>query len=266
MGAGGNGGGIFSKDGSLTIENSTISGNQAAQGGTAGSGGGIAATDVHVLGSTITDNEALAGAYGPRGGNGGGISATRIRIDNSILAGNTAGGMGADCYGEIRSANYDLIGDPVGCVVPEDVVGMLVGEAPHLGVLQDNGGPTQTHALCIARSVPDPACEAPSPAIDAASREQCLPTDQRGAPRPFGAVCDMGAYESGPMPPGTCVGDCDDSGVVTVDELVRCVDIALGILSLSSCPACDCDGSGSVTIDCIIRGVQAILTGCPETF
>jgi hypothetical protein len=33
-----------------------------------------------------------------------------------------------------------------------------------------------------------------------------------------------------------CVGDCDNSGAVTVDELVKGVSIALGTLPLDQCP------------------------------
>jgi hypothetical protein len=49
-------------------------------------------------------------------------------------------------------------------------------------VLSDNGGPTQTHALLAG-----------SPAIDAGA--SCPTSDQRGAPRPQGGACDIGAYE-----------------------------------------------------------------------
>jgi hypothetical protein len=58
---------------------------------------------------------------------------------------------------------------------------------PLLGPLQNNGGPTQTHALLAG-----------SPAIDAVT-SGCPPppTDQRGVLRPQGAACDIGAYELG---------------------------------------------------------------------
>ena len=54
---------------------------------------------------------------------------------------------------------------------------------PRLGPLQDNGGPTPTHALLLG-----------SPAIDASSA--CPATDQRGVTRPQGAGCDIGAFEA----------------------------------------------------------------------
>jgi len=62
---------------------------------------------------------------------------------------------------------------------------------PRLGPLQNNGGPTATHALLAG-----------SPAIDAGDVGGCrgfdggvLLTDQRGVERPFGPGCDLGAYE-----------------------------------------------------------------------
>ncbi len=60
-----------------------------------------------------------------------------------------------------------------------------------------------------------------------------------------------------------CVGDCDGSGEATVDEVVKGVNIALGAIQLSDCPAFDCNGNNSVTVDCLIRAVNAALTGCP---
>ena len=59
---------------------------------------------------------------------------------------------------------------------------------PLLGPLQDNGGPTFTHALLPG-----------SPAIDHIPAENCeVTTDQRGVARPQGAACDIGAYELEP--------------------------------------------------------------------
>lgn len=55
-----------------------------------------------------------------------------------------------------------------------------------LGPLADNGGPTETHAL-----PPD------SPAVDAATGD-CPASDQRGASRPYGSACDVGAFELNP--------------------------------------------------------------------
>ena len=60
-----------------------------------------------------------------------------------------------------------------------------------------------------------------------------------------------------------CVGDCDANGEVTVDELVRGVNIALGALPLSQCLAFETNSDGEVTIDELLQGVNAALAGCP---
>ena len=62
-----------------------------------------------------------------------------------------------------------------------------------------------------------------------------------------------------------CVGDCDNSGSVTIAEIVTGVNIALGSLTLDRCPRFDCNGNGHVTINCVITAVNAALNGCgPE--
>ena len=56
---------------------------------------------------------------------------------------------------------------------------------PMLGPLQDNGGPTETHALLPG-----------SPALDQIPAVDCEVTeDQRGVARPQGPACDVGAFE-----------------------------------------------------------------------
>lgn len=68
--------------------------------------------------------------------------------------------------------------------------------------------------------------------------------------------------------PTYCVGDCDGTGSVSIGDLVRMVNIALGLQSI--CPqgstggclngdsSCDCE----ITVDEIIQGVQNALNGC----
>jgi hypothetical protein len=58
----------------------------------------------------------------------------------------------------------------------------------------------------------------------------------------------------------SCVGDCNQSGEVTVDELITVVNVALGSASLSACPVGDADGSGTIEI---IAAVNNGLNGCP---
>ncbi|MCX8073550.1 MAG: CRTAC1 family protein [Candidatus Binatia bacterium] len=59
-----------------------------------------------------------------------------------------------------------------------------------------------------------------------------------------------------------CVGDCDGDRIVTVDELIRSVRIALQLVGPEACVAADIDGDRRVTIEEIVLGVNALLQGC----
>lgn len=65
--------------------------------------------------------------------------------------------------------------------------------------------------------------------------------------------------------PIPCLGDCDGSRTVTVDELVRGVSIALGTLSLSACPTFDQNGDREVSVSELINAVNNALDGCPAS-
>jgi outer membrane protein assembly factor BamB len=65
-----------------------------------------------------------------------------------------------------------------------------------------------------------------------------------------------------PRPGAACVGDCNDDRQVTVDELVRAVNIALGADLIASCDAVDNNRDGAVAINELVRGVTKALTGC----
>jgi CSLREA domain-containing protein len=62
--------------------------------------------------------------------------------------------------------------------------------------------------------------------------------------------------------PITCVGDCDHSNDVTIDEVVTMVNIALGNPLLVACPPGDADGDGIITVNEIIVAVNNSLHGC----
>jgi len=60
-----------------------------------------------------------------------------------------------------------------------------------------------------------------------------------------------------------CVGDCNGSGTVTVDEILTMVNIALGNVDVSMCLAGDADRDKKITIDEILAAVNNALSGCP---
>jgi hypothetical protein len=197
----GTGGGLGST-GSTTIVNSTISGNQAL--GTDdpvnGKGGGIwiGSNDFGVgiltlSNSTVTGNQAVAA--------GGGIQsyplsdlAPQFTFINSIVSSNIAP-SGANCFNEgglFTSQGYNL---EDGDTCNFDEVTDLVNTDPLLGSLQDNGGPTWTHALVLGSPAIDPI------PVGTNGCGNILTTDQRGISRPQDgdgnglAQCDIGAFE-----------------------------------------------------------------------
>ena len=89
---------------------------------------------------------------------------------------------------------HNLIGTMIGCTLTGDPTGIAIASAFGLGPLQDNGGPTPTHAplpgsLAVDRGSPDTPGE---------GSYSCESVDQRGVSRPQGIRCDMGAYEVQP--------------------------------------------------------------------
>jgi hypothetical protein len=198
-GGGQGGAGIFSEGGTVTIINSTFSGNAASidLDGFGGAIGSESAT-VTITNSTITDNA------------GGGIDnvAGTVRARNTIIAKNTST-QGPDVSGSLTSQGFNLIGNRSGATITP-TTGDQIGTAaaplnPMLGPLQDNGGPTFTHALLSGSS-----------AIDAGNSSGSG-IDQRGFARP---VDDPGiANASG--------GDGSDIGAyeVQADQLPGCISI-----------------------------------------
>jgi hypothetical protein len=184
------GGGIFNS-GTLTVQNSTLAGNFVAQ-----DGGGIyqangSATLIHV---TLTRN--VVDGAGFLDGGGLRVFGGTAMLTNTLVAGNIrrVGGRD-DVFGNVTVESAgNLIGDGTGLSgISHGVNGNQVGTAaspidPRLGPLQDNGGPTPTHALLPG-----------SPAINAASAARALPADQRGVARD--AAPDVGAFEFVPPPP-----------------------------------------------------------------
>lgn len=76
------------------------------------------------------------------------------------------------------------------------------------------------------------------------------------------AAVSLVVQGGGLMVGGACVGDCDGSGQVSIDELVRGVEIGLGKQDLDDCPAMDGTGDGFVSVADLVAGVNSGLRGC----
>ena len=208
-----------SLDTSLTVVNTTVSGNS-----TTAFGIGTGAI-CFVGGSATFRNTTISGntAGGTGGGGGGGIyiqDSSTVNLGNTIVAGNTSPNRGPDLYrndstSTFTTAGGNLIGDNSGTLSAPNTVtfptgnpnanGDKVGTAgsvidPLLGPLQNNGGTTPTRELLTR-----------SPAIDAGlnsntfdpSNSSPLLFDQRGTgfPRIVDGngdaveTVDVGAFE-----------------------------------------------------------------------
>ena len=184
------GGGLWNFSGaSLSLVNSTVSGNESSGSAADQGGGGIFNRPGGVLtliNTTVADNDA-------GDGQGGGLLSlgeeTTVSLSNSLLGDNVAASNN-DLAGAV-TANYSLIESGA---TPAAGSNNLTGDAMLGELSTGNGGSTATHALAEA-----------SVAVNAALSSVCqadpvLARDQRNAPRPIGN-CDIGAFEitNGPV-------------------------------------------------------------------
>jgi len=220
----GSAGGIASlagdADAAVIAVNSTISGNDAASfllplpgGGTTvvgGDGGGILQDETGGGGTatTLLYNVTVAGNAAAERGDGVRVSAGDFTIQNTVIAENPSpfGKDRADCSGTLASDGWSWVQSVgVDCTFVESGSDQTSGDVA-LGLLQDNGGPTPTHAPGLL-----------SPLVDSGDPSGCrgfglfgpppvLGVDQRGEPRPAdgdgggGPRCDIGAVELLPEP------------------------------------------------------------------
>jgi hypothetical protein len=228
--ANGSGGGIC--DGGLTllqVSDSTISGNTAS-----GNGGGIETgtrgPTVLIITSTIANNSALNFMGGTEGGgidapggssldfsgdtitgnfadNGGGVfwsGMGGVDVFSTIIAKNIASTAGPDANnpaGTFTDHGGNLIGitdGSTGFTAPTTQTGTAANPLnPHLGPLQNNGGPTigaSARPGTLATEVP----LAGSPVIDKGFAFTAPSTDERGYLRPdegISELADVGAVE-----------------------------------------------------------------------
>jgi hypothetical protein len=178
------GGGLWVVNGgTATITNSTISGNRAD-----GIGGGVLAEDgahINILNSTIASNSSPVVG----GGIAAAFSGTHVLVKNTIVSANTQTNCGTTAHlsDGISSQGHNISSDN-SCHFTQ--TGDTQNTNPRIGLLANNGGPTDTRALLTG-----------SPAIDTATNNGCPPKDQRGKARPKdgngdgNAICDKGAYE-----------------------------------------------------------------------
>lgn len=230
------GGGLTNSE-TATITDSTISGNMTISfGGTTDArswGGGIHNTgDLALTNVTVSGNSTFGHISNAR--RGGGIANNGVLTLTNVTLGYNSAPTGANlmnpgvyesamfkntvvvkplggknCWGHsltLISLGHNLASDG-SC--DTTATGDIQNQDPKLGPLQNNRGPTQTHALLAG-----------SPAIDAANDTGCPSADQRGIARPNdgdnnGSMkCDIGAFELDVTRPNTTI-DSGPSGTVS---------------------------------------------------
>jgi hypothetical protein len=210
-GGAGMGGAIFNMQGTLTVVDSTVASNQAIGGGPTripDPGKGIGGAVFNMSGTFSASDSTFAGNAGAYYASqiydlvydGHTLRTAQTTLRDTIVA----GGVGAVDVASnktayitppnLGSANVDVSSFDLVRTIAAQEAGTITGAPltadPLLGPLGANGGPTPTMALLPG-----------SPAIDAGD-PGCLDllggpvlVDQRGALRPAGLACDIGAFE-----------------------------------------------------------------------
>lgn len=207
-GGGALGGVIFGHDATITVRNSTFTGNAVTHGlsggGEADAGADAGGAIFLVGGSLTVSNATISGNEAT--GEGGGIAvyrpttgeATTFVLRNTIVAGNGA----KECFfrnssgGSVSTTGSagNLVTESTGLSAPEAACpGIVTAADPQLGPLLLSA-PSRTETMAIPLG---------SPAADAVDNGE--QTDQRGVLRPSGANFDIGAYEVVDQAPTTTI-------------------------------------------------------------
>jgi Cohesin domain len=143
-----------------------------------------------------------------------------------------------------------------------------------LSVDTENGGvvvalptatPTPTSTPMVS-ATPSFTATSASPAVTATPTNPPLPTSTN-TPAPTGTNTSLSTATPTRTPTKdptlvACVGNCNADPVVSIDELVRGLNIALGVLPLDACGAFDANGDGRVTVDELVNAISNALYGC----
>lgn len=229
-GGAGMGGAIFNHTGTVSLLNVTATGNAARGGGSGAGGSGLGAVlfnlngDVKIdfstlAGNFLSGNNAQAGDRGPEDGTvyslaygnnlqtGNAITAN-LTVNNSIVHGTHAdGGAGSDIvvngvdgahanqsFVAYKGQNFSALTTHIG--VDVHPAGSTPAQTdPLLGALSVYSGPNLLPVLPLGMNSPA--------SFNADANNHCLeangatnlPSDERGAARPYNGMCNAGAYQ-----------------------------------------------------------------------
>ncbi len=246
-----------------SIVNSTISGNQTTTGGW---GAVTPFNPISIVNSTITNNTS------PAGGSGGlyNFAAAAANVSGSILFGNSV----SNCTTPPTDGGYNLT------AAGDSSCGFTVAKNdvfadPQLGVLANNGGPTQTrlpgNSSPAINKIPSSTATGVTNPVTTTAITLCAPggTDQRGNARPSGDLCDIGSVEVASTAPvltgpasdtvtaGSAVSDTFTATGVPTPKLTKTGGLPTGVTftdngngtaTIAGTPAAGTGGSYPVTI------------------
>ena len=221
----------------MSIVNTTVDGNEAAD-----VGGGITSN-----GTMTLQNDTISGntSANDSAGGGAGLNAFgkgTFNFVNTLFEGNVAAGggtpvscgcSGSSCKAGVLVSSGHNLSDDATCAM--NASGDLVNTLAQLQPLGGNGGSTETRALLKG-----------SPAVDAGDNAHCPNADERGSLRPADgnlrgtAQCDIGAYEL-----FTDTADLHVSGKKGAEKVTRGARASLSF-DFTNDPAATADATGVV--------------------
>ncbi len=248
------GGGAIANVGTLTVTNSTLTGNYAGYGGAMVNGGTVTVANstfsgnsaraeggaIDNFGTVTVTNSTFSGNSAPIGGGIYNDDGNQLHMAGNIFAKGTSGDNCVNA-GTLNDNGYNLSDD---ATCTDGGTGSVTNATLNLGALADNGGPTLTH-LPGAGSDAIGAIPNGTTISNNGTSWTCNDvdtfTDQRGEARPInsGDDCTVGAVE---------VTICPSWTVTTADQLYDCITLA------------NANESPSPTTDTITLGADIDLT------
>lgn len=219
------------------------------------------------------------------------LASQRIAFrDDDVLVYNTADGV-VSRYGETTTLALDslsalfsglvMIADPrtlqLSAFANQDSTLEEVLAEPGFAVMIEVGpGAVPASALSVRagdlRTATPRGVSTPTPTASHTSAPTGAPTATGRTPATVtpGPATPSGSTTESPTPTPTatvdpahpCSGDCNNDGTVTVDELIRAVNIGLDSVPAEQCIAADADANQMVTINEIVAAVDNALRGC----
>jgi len=210
----------------------------------------------------------LQATYVGGSGDDGGAVTVAIRPDTGevVVAGTTRSadlpgtsgsaqsspGGAEDAFAALLSSDLSLLARATYLGGSGDDRGLRVAVAPEAAAVIVTG---QTNSVDFPATAGGAQPELPTPSVDGASAAFAARIDVEllaGPPTPTAT----------PTQPSGCMGDCAGDSQVTVDDLIKGVNIALDNLAVAACTAFDVDGNSRVTVDELVGGVNSALNGC----